>query len=157
MKYKVLFTTGLLLLSSMALPALSLAAERASCASLATMKLPDTTITSAGEVTGGSLAPRGERPITGLPPFCRVAAVTKPAVKFEVWLPLQDWNGKFQGVGNGANAGIDQLRRDGHGAEARLCDRQHGHRARRPRMPAMHPGRWAIRIWSSISAIAPST
>ena len=34
-----------------------------------------------------------------------MAAVTKPAVKFEVWLPLADWNGKFQGVGNGANAG----------------------------------------------------
>ena len=31
--------------------------------------------------------------------------MTKPAVKFEVWLPLTDWNGKFQGVGNGANAG----------------------------------------------------
>ena len=24
---------------------------------------------------------------------------------FEVWLPVDDWNGKFQGVGNGANAG----------------------------------------------------
>ena len=35
----------------------------------------------------------------------RVAGVTKPAVKFEVWLPLDSWNGKFQGVGNGANAG----------------------------------------------------
>jgi feruloyl esterase len=56
-------------------------------------------------VNGEFLAPRGSRPIAGLPPFCRVAAVTKPAVKFEVWLPLSNWNGKFQGVGNGANAG----------------------------------------------------
>ena len=105
MKSNVLCTAGLLLLSATAMPALSFAADHASCASLTTMKLPDTTITSAEEVTGGSLAPRGERPITGLPPFCRVAAVTKPAVKIEVWLPLENWNGKFQGVGNGANAG----------------------------------------------------
>jgi hypothetical protein len=75
------------------------------CASLATMALPDTAITTAEEVTDGSLAPRGSMRLTGLPPFCRVAAVTKPAVKFEVWLPLANWNGKFQGVGNGANAG----------------------------------------------------
>ena len=69
------------------------------------MKLPDTTITSAEEVTGGALTPRGSRPLTDLPAFCRVVAVTRPAVKFEVWLPLDTWNGKFQGVGNGANAG----------------------------------------------------
>ena len=28
-----------------------------------------------------------------------------PRAAFEVWLPLSGWNGKFQGVGNGANAG----------------------------------------------------
>src|SRR4029453_5967923 len=27
-------------------------------------------------------------------------------IKFEVWLPLSGWNGKFQGVGNGGTAGI---------------------------------------------------
>ena len=43
--------------------------------------------------------------LASLPAFCRVAAITTPAVNFEVWLPLQDWNGKFQGVGNGAKAG----------------------------------------------------
>jgi len=75
------------------------------CASLAAMAIPDTMITTAEEVTEGSLAPHGSVRLTGLPPFCRVAAVTKPAVKFEVWLPLSNWNGKFQGVGNGANAG----------------------------------------------------
>ena len=51
------------------------------------------------------LTPRGSRELTGLPAFCRVVAMTRPAVKFEVWLPLDTWNGKFQGVGNGANAG----------------------------------------------------
>ena len=62
-------------------------------------------ITSASEVAGPSFTPPGSQTINGLPGFCRVAAVAKPAVHFEVWLPLADWNGKFQGVGNGANAG----------------------------------------------------
>ena len=44
-----------------------------------------------------------------LPEFCRVAAVTKPSkdseIKFEVWMPASNWNGKFMGLGNGAMAG----------------------------------------------------
>jgi len=76
-----------------------------SCAALSSMALPDTAITSAEEVRTPSFTPPGSPAINGLPAFCRVAGVTKPAVKFEVWLPLDNWNGKFQGVGNGANAG----------------------------------------------------
>jgi Tannase and feruloyl esterase len=83
----------------------SAAAPHGSCASLAATALPDTTITTAEEVAGPSFTPPGSAAIEGLPGFCRVAGVTKPAVKFEVWLPLEEWNGKFQGVGNGANAG----------------------------------------------------
>jgi feruloyl esterase len=75
------------------------------CADLASIPLADTRITVAEEVRGPSFTPPGSSAINGLPAFCRVAGVTKPAVKFEVWLPLTDWNGKFQGVGNGANAG----------------------------------------------------
>ena len=44
-----------------------------------------------------------------LPAFCRVAAVTRPSadseIKFEVWMPASNWNGKFIGVGNGGMAG----------------------------------------------------
>jgi feruloyl esterase len=40
-----------------------------------------------------------------LPAFCRVTGVIRPAVRFEVWLPMQDWNGKFQGTGNGGYNG----------------------------------------------------
>ncbi|MGC1457110.1 MAG: tannase/feruloyl esterase family alpha/beta hydrolase [Steroidobacteraceae bacterium] len=40
-----------------------------------------------------------------LPAFCRVSGVVKPAVRFEVWLPMKDWNGKFQGTGNGGYNG----------------------------------------------------
>jgi feruloyl esterase len=76
-----------------------------SCADLAAIALPDTTIRSAEEVAGPSFTPPGSPPLANVPAFCRIAAVTKPAVNFEVWLPLTTWNGKFQGVGNGANAG----------------------------------------------------
>jgi feruloyl esterase len=44
-----------------------------------------------------------------LPEFCRVAAVATPSkdseIKFEVWLPDANWNGKFMGLGNGGMAG----------------------------------------------------
>jgi feruloyl esterase len=76
-----------------------------SCAALATLALPDTTITAAEPVSGPIFEPPGGRPLDRLPAFCRVAATAKPAVRFEVWLPATSWNGKFQGVGNGANAG----------------------------------------------------
>jgi feruloyl esterase len=45
-----------------------------------------------------------------LPAFCRVAATLRPStdsdIKIEVWMPLANWNGKFQGVGNGGLAGF---------------------------------------------------
>ena len=85
------------------------------CADLAKLRLPGTEITLAEPVTAGSLTPPvppgapPATPITGLPPFCRVAGVIRPTsdseIKFETWLPLTSWNGKFNGVGNGGFAG----------------------------------------------------
>jgi feruloyl esterase len=76
------------------------------CARLRSLALVDTVIESADTVPGPSFTPPGATaPLTGLPAFCRVVAVTKPAVRFEVWLPRDGWTGRFQGVGNGANAG----------------------------------------------------
>ena len=81
-------------------------AAPASCESLASIKLADTTITSAVSVAAGPFtAPGGGQPMT-LPAFCRVVGTTKPAIQFEVWLPLENWNGKFEGVGNGGMAGV---------------------------------------------------
>jgi feruloyl esterase len=103
------------------LPAQTLTA--AQCASLAEQKLPDTTITAAQAITTGSFTPPGStNPIANLPPFCRVAGLIAPTseseIRFEVWLPLENWNGKFAGVGNGGWAGAisfgglaEQLRR----------------------------------------------
>ena len=87
-------------------------ASNGACASLAEQKLPNTTITSAQPVTSGTFTPTGStNPIANLPPFCRVAGVIAPTsdsqILFEVWLPLEKWNGKFAGVGNGGWAGVD--------------------------------------------------
>ncbi len=93
------------------------------CERLAARSLPDTTITTAEAVTAGTFTPAGStNAITGLPPFCRVAGVIAPTresrILFEVWMPLDKWNGKLAGVGNGGWAGSisfgamgDQLRR----------------------------------------------
>jgi feruloyl esterase len=41
-----------------------------------------------------------------LPDACRVAATLTPSsdseIKMEIWMPVSDWNGKYQAVGNGA-------------------------------------------------------
>lgn len=50
-------------------------------------------------------------PVTAdpLPDFCRIQAVAHPVpdseIEFEVWIPQQNWNGKFQGNGNGGYSG----------------------------------------------------
>ena len=79
----------------------------ATCQSLATLALPDTTITRAESVPAGD---ENSKPVPSLPAFCRVAATIAPssdsAIKIEVWLPpAPDWNGKYQAVGNGGWAG----------------------------------------------------
>jgi len=104
--------------------ALHAQADRATaCAGLARQQLPNTTITAAQAITTGSFTPPGStNAMTNLPPFCRVAGTIAPTsesqILFEVWLPLDNWNGKFAGVGNGGWAGTisysqvrDQLRR----------------------------------------------
>src|SRR5579863_10047510 len=89
----------------------------ASCESLASLKLPHTTITSANTVAAGAFTPPtpglpagASSQFTALPAFCRVAATLAPSgdsdIKIEVWLPVSGWNGKFQAVGNGGFAGV---------------------------------------------------
>ena len=43
-------------------------------------------------------------PLGAQKPFCRVVGIIEKEINFEVWLP-RDWNGKFQGVGNGGLTG----------------------------------------------------
>jgi feruloyl esterase len=85
-------------------------AAAATCASLAGLALPDTTITAAQSVAAGTYtAPDGEV-FTNLPAFCRIAATLTPTsdsnIKIEVWMPYSGWNGRYLGTGNGSIAGL---------------------------------------------------
>ena len=75
------------------------AAYAATCESLASLKLADTTITLAQEVAAAG----------NTPAYCRVAATLKPSsdsnIKIEVWLPESGWNEKFVANGNGGWSG----------------------------------------------------
>jgi Tannase and feruloyl esterase len=84
-------------------------ARAADCVALLNAKLPDTTLTVARSAPAGKFVPPYGRPLDKLPAFCRVAGVIRPTsdsyIRFEVWLPVSDWNGKFLIAGNGGFAG----------------------------------------------------
>ncbi|MBY0508462.1 MAG: tannase/feruloyl esterase family alpha/beta hydrolase [Bryobacteraceae bacterium] len=68
------------------------------CDRVGQLKLDQLTITSAQVV-----------PAAKIPAHCAVKATARPTadseIRFEVWLPLEGWNGKYQQVGNGGWAG----------------------------------------------------
>jgi feruloyl esterase len=88
-------------------------AGAASCESLTSLTLPNTTITLATPVAAGEFTPQDPAPpganFKNLSAFCRVAATLAPSkdsdIKIEVWMPASGWNGKFQAVGNGGWSG----------------------------------------------------
>ena len=90
---------------------MTIVAAQGACESLASLALPHTSITSAavvpeGPVGGGRAG--GPTPIV-VPARCVVKAVTKPSsdseIRFELWMPVAGWNGKYQQAGNGGWAG----------------------------------------------------
>jgi hypothetical protein len=65
------------------------------CAALANLKIDNTNLLSATDV-----------PASGdLPAYCRVLGYVRPAINFEIKLPLRGWNGKFYLVGCGGDCG----------------------------------------------------
>lgn len=90
-------------------------ADAATCESLASTSLPNTTVTAAQVVAAGTFTQPGRggrggsNPFASLPAFCRIAVTLKPTprsdIKSEIWLPVTGWNGKLQVVGNGSFAG----------------------------------------------------
>jgi feruloyl esterase len=85
-------------------------AAQQTCESLTGLKLPHTTVTSAATVAA----------TPAIPAHCDVKATARPTgdseIKFQVWLPISGWNGKYQQVGNGGWAGsipapVEALRR----------------------------------------------
>jgi Tannase and feruloyl esterase len=93
-----------------------LPAAAADCENLAHLKLSNTTITLAQSVAAGAFTPpvpswaRSMMQPAPIPTgFCRVTGEIRPTpdsdIKFEVWLPLSGWTGRYESVGNGGFAG----------------------------------------------------
>jgi feruloyl esterase len=85
-------------------------ARAATCESLASLPLPNITITAAQKIPAGSYTAANGQTYPNLPTFCRVAATAAPTsqsdINFEVWMPPADtWNGIFRGEGSGGSAG----------------------------------------------------
>ena len=101
--------------------ALSIPNHGVSCNELKSVNLPDTTITSSEPVAAGPFVwPKGAFRIPGtendpplvLPAYCRVKMVLQPTTDSDInvvlWLPAENWNGKFMATGNGGWAGVFQ-------------------------------------------------
>jgi tannase/feruloyl esterase len=84
-------------------------AAAATCESLISLKLPETTITAAQAIQAGTYTAPNGQVFRNMPAFCRVAATLTPTsdsdIEIEVWMPASTWNQKFEGVGNGGFAG----------------------------------------------------
>ena len=99
--------------------ATGLAFAQSPCDRLKALSLPDTSISAVEYVSEGPFRAQGsfsgapaakmQQPAASLPAYCRVALVLTPSkdshVESEVWLPVEDWNGKLLVVGNGGWAG----------------------------------------------------
>lgn len=123
------------------------AAAASSCADLVRLALKDTTITLAQSVAAGTFTPpvpswaaqfmrSSPIPVS----FCRVAGRIRPTpdsdIRFEVWLPLSGWTGRYESVGNGGFAGsirYDSMRKPLLGGSA-VASTDDGHQA-----PAIGP------------------
>ncbi len=68
------------------------------CSALASLKLPNATVTA-------TLKPATDK----LPAYCEVKGIATPTsdshINFEVWMPATGWNGEFLQLGNGGLAG----------------------------------------------------
>lgn len=100
--------------------AISIPNHGVSCKQLQTLDLPDTTITSTEEIAAGPvtvpeaslrfhLPSSPAQPAQPVPAHCQVKMVLTPTpdsrINVELWLPVENWNGKFMAVGNGGWAG----------------------------------------------------
>jgi hypothetical protein len=105
-------------LGAKAAPAAAPITSRVSCPDLSRLTFEgNTTITTAAVVSGGSLTTRPDQTLDKLPEFCRVVGVSKPTddshINFEVWLPVNGWNGKFLSSGEGGFVGVLNYTRGG--------------------------------------------
>jgi feruloyl esterase len=83
------------------------------CAALNALDLPSAKITSASIVPAAASLSGIRLPpalAARLPAFCRVRITDRPSpdsdINIELWLPVDGWNGRFRGTGNGGFAGV---------------------------------------------------
>jgi feruloyl esterase len=84
--------------------------EGTACADLVSLTIPGVVVNAATMMPAGPFTPPGAKTGLTLPAFCRVEATARPTpdseIRIEVWIPpAAEWNGKFQGVGNGGYQG----------------------------------------------------
>jgi feruloyl esterase len=96
-------------LATMCLASPSAFASR-SCEALAHTTLPGVKVTMSQIVPAGMFTPPDSTTPVSIPfAFCRVSGSLKPVptsdILFEVWMPLENWNGKFNHGGNGGYGG----------------------------------------------------
>ncbi|HEX6496680.1 MAG TPA: tannase/feruloyl esterase family alpha/beta hydrolase [Acidobacteriaceae bacterium] len=101
----------------LAAPALAQTVDAGRCANLQQLQLDQAYVLSAEVVAAGTFVapprPTGKAEQIALyqqlPAFCRVKIQATPTsdsnIKIEVWLPIANWNHRFQGIGNGGFAG----------------------------------------------------
>lgn len=107
-KYRFVFLLGLSLMYILN-SAASSNLDQDRCAKLASLSLPHTVITQAESISAGNyLAP--DRKNYTVPAFCKVHGVSVPTkgshINFEVWLPIDTWNGRFYQLGTGGFSGL---------------------------------------------------
>jgi feruloyl esterase len=94
------------------------AAVASQCSALQALAIPNVLIDGAEQVSAGTfqlpagvMTPPGaaQAAFGNLPDFCRVTATLTPSadsdIKVEIWLPLDNWNGRLAAIGNGVWAG----------------------------------------------------
>jgi feruloyl esterase len=109
--------TTITLVAIAAVPAPASASPDA-CARLTGLALPQAKVNAAVIVAAGEFSPpadldprlKGDPAVyKTLPAFCRVAVQAAPskdsAIDIEVWMPVEGWNGRLRGQGNGGFAG----------------------------------------------------
>src|SRR5689334_16395489 len=73
--------------------------QQSPCEALKSVSLPKATIISATSAPAAA----------NLPAHCKVAVTLQPSsdshIEMELWMPAENWNGKFLAIGNGGWAG----------------------------------------------------
>jgi feruloyl esterase len=73
------------------------------------INLPGVTITDIQDIPAGNYKPPVGKIINNFPAVLRVTCTSKPTtesnIRIEIWMPKENWNGRFLGTGTGGGAG----------------------------------------------------